>query len=66
MSPTVWSAGAKVKIINIPDQFNVKAVLPDCHRKSGSNPSTAQAFVDYVLSDPGQATLAKYGFLPAK
>ena len=33
---------------------------------SGSNASTAQSFVDYVLSDPGQATLAKYGFLPAK
>jgi molybdate transport system substrate-binding protein len=60
------AAGAKVKILNIPAQFNVKAVYPIATNKSGSNASTAQSFVDYVLSDPGQATLAKYGFLPAK
>jgi molybdate transport system substrate-binding protein len=59
-------AGSKVKIINIPEQFNVKAAYPIATAKTGSNPSTAQAFVDYVLSDQGQATLAKYGFLPAK
>jgi molybdate transport system substrate-binding protein len=60
------AAGAKVTAIDIPDQFNVRAVYPIATAKSGSNQSTAQAFVNFVLSDEGQATLAKYGFLPAK
>jgi molybdate transport system substrate-binding protein len=60
------AAGSKVKIIDIPDQFNVLAQYPIAIAKSGSNPTTAQSFVDYVLSAEGQATLAKYGFLPAK
>ena len=60
------AAGTKVKIIDIPDQFNVKAEYPIATAKSGSNASTAQDFVNYVLSAEGQATLAKYGFLPAK
>jgi molybdate transport system substrate-binding protein len=59
-------AGDKVKMIDIPDQYNIKADYPIATAKSGSNGSTAQAFVDYVLSGAGQATLAKYGFLPAK
>jgi molybdate transport system substrate-binding protein len=60
------AAGTKVKIINIPEQFNVKAIYPIATAKSGSNQSTAQAFVNYILSAQGQATLAKYGFLPAQ
>jgi molybdate transport system substrate-binding protein len=60
------AAGSKVKIIDIPDQFNVKAVYPIATAKSGSNSTAAQDFVNYVLSSEGQATLAKYGFLPAK
>ncbi len=58
------AAGTKVKIIDIPDQFNVNAEYPIATAKSGSNPSTGQDFVNYVLSAEGQATLAKYGFLP--
>ena len=60
------AAGTKVKIIEIPDQFNVTAEYPIATAKSQSSDSTAQDFVNYVLSAEGQATLAKYGFLPAK
>jgi molybdate transport system substrate-binding protein len=29
-----------------------------------ANPTAAQAFVEFVLSDAGQKTLAGFGFLP--
>ncbi len=53
-----------VQIIAIPDQFNVIARYPIAVVKNAPNAAGAQAFVDYVLSPPGQAILAKYGFIP--
>ena len=32
--------------------------------KTATNPPLAQAFEDYILSPPGQADLASFGFLP--
>jgi ABC-type molybdate transport system substrate-binding protein len=32
--------------------------------KTAPNPPLAQAFEDYVLSPPGRADLASFGFLP--
>ncbi len=54
----------KLVTIEIPDQFNVIAVYPMGMVKGGANPALAQKFVDYVMSDAGQAVLKKYGFAP--
>ncbi len=32
--------------------------------KGAAHPHAAQAWISYMLSDAGQAMLAKYGFLP--
>jgi len=53
----------KVGTITIPDALNVIAVYPIGAVKASKQATTAQAFVDYVLSSEGQATLAKYGFI---
>ena len=55
-------AAAKLTTIEIPDQYNVLATYPIAVLKSSTNAALAQKFVDYVLSDAGQATLKKFGF----
>jgi molybdate transport system substrate-binding protein len=52
--------------IAIPDQFNVIATYPFAVTKAARKPALAQAFIGYVLSDAGQATLESYGFLSAR
>lgn len=52
--------------VAIPEDQNIVATYPIAVLKQSPHPDVARAFVDYVLSPPGQATLAKYGFLPAK
>ena len=59
------SAAGKVKLIDIPDQYNLIAQYPIAATKSSANATAAQDFVNYILSSDGQATLAKYGFIPA-
>ena len=59
-----FSAGDKVLSIDIPDQFNVLADYPIATVKASSNQSTADSFVQFVLSPDGQAILAKYHFIP--
>ena len=53
----------KVATITIPDALNVIALYPIGAVKTSKQATTAQAFIDYVLSSAGQATLAKYGFI---
>jgi len=53
----------KVGTIAIPDNLNVIALYPIAAVKASKQATTAQEFVDYVLSSDGQATLAKYGFI---
>lgn len=53
----------KVGTIAIPDALNVIALYPIGAVKASKQAATAQAFIDYVLSPAGQATLAKYGFI---
>ena len=52
--------------VAIPQDQNVVASYPIAVLRQSPHPDGARAFVDYVLSPPGQATLAKYGFLPAR
>lgn len=54
---------AKVALIKIPDEINMIAAYPIAPLNDSANPEMAQAFVDYVLSDQGQAVLARYGFM---
>jgi len=53
-----------VKMIDIPDQFNIIASYPAAVVKGSSNPTGAAAFIDYLRSPAGQAILQHYGFLP--
>lgn len=53
----------KIKMIDIPDNFNVVATYPIAVTQSSAHPSEAQAFIDYLLSADGQATLLKYHFI---
>ncbi|HEY1391205.1 MAG TPA: molybdate ABC transporter substrate-binding protein [Ktedonobacterales bacterium] len=53
----------KVGTVTIPDALNVIALYPIGAVKASKQATTAQAFIDYVLSSEGQATLAKYGFI---
>jgi molybdate transport system substrate-binding protein len=55
----------QVRTLAIPDQFNVVADYPLAQVKDAPNPAGARAFMNYVLSPAGQATLAKWGLLAA-
>ena len=59
----VNSAGDGAEGVKIPDDINVISSYPMVVTKEATNPEAAQAFIDFVASDAGQAILAKYGFL---
>lgn len=54
----------QVKVIPIPDQFNVIARYPIAVVKGTGNDAGARAFIGYLLSPAGQAVLARWGFIP--
>jgi molybdate transport system substrate-binding protein len=54
-------AGQVIQIA-IPDEYNVIATYPIAPLADASNPAGAVAFVEHVLSDEGQAILARWGF----
>jgi molybdate transport system substrate-binding protein len=58
----VLAAGDQAAGVPIPKDINVVAQYPIVVVKQTSNPATAQAFIDFVLSDAGQRILATYGF----
>ncbi len=55
----------KVIAIAIPDAINTIADYPIAVTDNPTNPALAQAFVDHILSDAGQALLVKWNFVPA-
>jgi molybdate transport system substrate-binding protein len=60
------SAGDKVKIVATADQSWYTTIAYPIVLVSDSKSKTlGQAFIDYVAGSDGQATLKKYGFLPA-
>jgi molybdate transport system substrate-binding protein len=61
----VKAAGTKVAGVPIPDSVNVTATYPIVAVKGAKNSALANAFIAYVLSADGQATLQTFGFLPA-
>ena len=54
-----------VRSIAIPDEFNVIASYPIAVVHDTQHPENAVAFIHYVLSRSGQATLKNWGFSPA-
>lgn len=65
-SDVTAAARAQVEVIDIPDQFNVIARYPIAVTRGAANADGARAFIDYVLSPAGQATLEKHGFIPMR
>ena len=59
----IRAATGDVDGVRIPRRVNVIAEYPIAAVKESGNLATARAFGAYVLSEPGQATLRKYGFL---
>lgn len=53
----------QVTAIPIPDYLNTIATYPIAITNDTPNPELAQAFVDYVLSEAGQAVLVASGFV---
>lgn len=53
-----------VESVAVPDAYNVTATYPIALVTDGAQPETAQAFVDFVLGEEGQAILAQWGFGP--
>src|SRR3954447_26160034 len=49
--------------IDLASDPSLQAVYPIAITKQVTNPDAAEAWIDFVLSDAGRATLAKYGFL---
>ena len=58
----VLAAGSAVKGVEIPDNVNASTTYPIAALTKAPNPSTAQAFVAYVLSPDGQTVLKNAGF----
>jgi molybdate transport system substrate-binding protein len=58
----VMSTGGTVEGIEIPEENNVVAEYPIAALAAAPNPEAAAAFVEFVLSDDGQAILKGYGF----
>jgi molybdate transport system substrate-binding protein len=59
----VIAAGDTAEGVEIPADVNVINNYPIVVTKEATNAAGAQAFIDFVASDPGQAVLAKFGFL---
>lgn len=58
----VLSTDGAVEGVEIPDEFNVIAAYPIAALVNAPNPDGAAAFVEFVLSDVGQAILVGFGF----
>ena len=57
-------AAPELKTIEIPANLNVIAKYPIAALANARQPQLAAAFIAYVLSPDGQATLKKWGFTP--
>jgi molybdate transport system substrate-binding protein len=61
----VKAASGKVDGVQIPDADNVVATYPIAIVKDSKNTTPDEQFIEFVLSLPGQSTLASFGFLHA-
>jgi molybdate transport system substrate-binding protein len=58
------TAGRSVAAVTIPDAQNAVATYPIATLAGSANQAVSRAFIDYVTSSKGQATLKSFGFLP--
>lgn len=58
----VKAAGSTVAGVEIPDAQNVVATYPIVTARSATNLVAARAFIDYLRSDAGVATMESFGF----
>ena len=58
----VLAADGSAEGIDLPPDLDVTARYPIAVPAETHNPEEAQAFVDFVLSGPGQEILAAHGF----
>ncbi len=58
------SAGRSVTSVTIRDSANATTVYLIAVVKTSESPKAAKAFIDYLGSAPGQASLRSFGFLP--
>jgi molybdate transport system substrate-binding protein len=58
----VLAAGGGVEGIDIPEDMNVVAEYPIVALRGGTNREAAAAFVTFVISAPGKALFADFGF----
>jgi molybdate transport system substrate-binding protein len=58
------SMSGKVTKLLIPDKYNVVGDFPVAVLSQSNYPQEAQAFIDMIMSNEGQAILDKYGFIP--
>jgi molybdate transport system substrate-binding protein len=56
----------QVRLIPIPDLFNAYAFFPIATLRESEQSDLARAFIAFVLSDAGQAILAKWNFIPLR
>lgn len=61
-----FTVTGQVGQIEIPVDLNVLADYPIAVVADSANADLAQAFVDFVLSDEGQAVMQKCGFMPTR
>lgn len=54
-----------VTVLDIPARYNVTAAYYIAPVKGAPHAAAAQTWISYLLSDPGQAILAQYGFVRA-
>ncbi|HJS19774.1 MAG TPA: molybdate ABC transporter substrate-binding protein [Anaerolineales bacterium] len=57
-------AAPELQTIEIPEDVNIIATYPIAPLVNSANADLAAAFVEYVLSEEGQAVLQKWGFAP--
>jgi molybdate transport system substrate-binding protein len=58
------AAGTQLRSVTIPTADNVVATYPIAVVTGAAQPTTAQAFIAYVMGSGGQATLKTFGFGP--
>lgn len=56
----------KVRVVEVPEQFNVVAEYYIATTKEAPNAAGGRAFIAFVLSPEGQAILEKWGFTPVE
>ncbi len=62
-SSDVVAADGRVTGVDIPAAVNVRATYPIAVMTGAPNPTGAEAFVDFLLGDEGQAILSDHGFM---